>query len=148
MDVKQELTEEQYEQLVKVISQCNQVEFEEPYWFDGSYECCSRYSDYEYCYSCTVKIIKLDSNLDINEHLDGGFNTEVDSSPFCEKCGKPLSYTFTDYGAEQELEHHEDHGIDIKKKIDRYSLASIAAGYPIYHHQQLYNLIFGKSNGC
>lgn len=135
------MNDKQLEQLDKLITVCRQVEFEEPYWFDGS---CDQYSDYEYCYSCAIKIIKSDHNLDVNEHLDGGFNTEVDSSPFCEKCGRPLAYTFTDYSAEQELEYYEEHGIDIKSKIDRYSLACIAAGYHIYYQQRLYNLIFNK----
>ena len=138
------MDDKQLEQLDKVISQCNQVDFGEPYWFDGSYECCDEYSDYEYCYKCAIKIIKSDQELDVNEHLDGGFNTEVDSAPFCEKCSKPLAYTFTDYGAEQELDHYEEYGIDLKKVVDRYSLASIAAGYPISHQDRLYNLIFNK----
>lgn len=36
--------------------------------------------------------------------IDGGFDIEHDSPPFCEKCGAKLSGSLTDYGADEELE--------------------------------------------
>tara|TARA_Y100000310_G_C20400395_1_gene677132 strand:+ start:308 stop:712 length:405 start_codon:yes stop_codon:yes gene_type:complete len=130
------LTVEQYNKLYKVITKCLSIEFDEPYWFIDD--------DSDYCYKCANKKIESTPNLE----LDGGYSGEVDSPPFCDICSTPLSYTFTDYGAEEELKFFEENGIDLENNVNKYSLARIAGGYPIGHQVRLYNVIRKNSYGC
>lgn len=45
--------------------------------------------------------------------LDGGWNTEHDSPPYCEVCGDALDGSLTEYAVDQELEHFEEHPADL-----------------------------------
>lgn len=57
------------------------------------------------------------------DSLDGGFHTMPDDIPaFCDSCRKPLKYSLTDYGADQEWDHFMENGFT---KEDSYSLVNV-----------------------
>lgn len=60
--------------------------------------------------------------------LDGGWNTEHDSPPYCEVCGDALDGSLTDYGVDQELEHFEEHPPRIDYPTDWDLFANAAEG--------------------
>jgi hypothetical protein len=127
------LTEEQLDQLTENIKEFGTVVFPDPYWF-------SEDPDNVYCNACAKEYAKRTGN-----DMDGGWDTEEDTSLFCETCGQSLAHTLTDYGVEQELKHFEQDGADLADPLTRYTLNNIAGGWPISHAERLYALIFGTN---
>lgn len=113
-----------------LLREWDRVGFEAPYWFAED-------ADSEYCNSCATAIAQ-----EKGWQKDGGWEWETDAPVFCARCEAPLDYTLTDYGAEQELEHFEAHGVDPDSDLDRYSLARIGGGVPTQHAERLYRLLF------
>lgn len=87
------------------------------YWFDGDFHD----AGLDYCRGCAEKVVdeKYAADPKRFEYLygecedaeerhraaiDGGFDIDHDSPPYCETCGVKLSGNLTDYGADQELE--------------------------------------------
>lgn len=56
-----------------------------------------------YCLRCAKKLFR--------RRIDGGWTGEEDSPPYCERCGKPLDFVFTDDGVEDQLRIVEECGI-------------------------------------
>jgi hypothetical protein len=56
-----------------------------------------------YCLRCAKRLFRAS--------IDGGWIGEEDSPPHCERCRKPLDFTFSSYGVEQMLETIEECGI-------------------------------------
>lgn len=54
--------------------------------------------------------------------IDGGFDTESDSTIACEICGKTLSYILTDYGIESEIEYYREAPLIVVRDEDSYAL--------------------------
>lgn len=82
------------------------------YWIYG----CD--AGYNYCLDCCeAKVAEMKAkNPKADVSVDGGWDTEHDSPPFCEPCGARLSGTLTDYGVDQEM----DHFIEYWPKIDHH----------------------------
>lgn len=87
------------------------------YWFDGDFHD----AGLDYCRECAEKLVdeKYAADPERFEYLygecedaeeryraaiDGGFDIDHDSPPYCETCGTKLSGCLTDYGADQEFE--------------------------------------------
>ena len=95
------------------------------YWIHG---CDEDYDESEsYCYECAEKrIAELALEDPDSEYLiAGGYGSEGDSQRFCEKCEAALDNSFTDYAAEQELDHFEEYGFDRSSPSDCYSLLQV-----------------------
>lgn len=93
---------------------------EEParcYWFGGDFHDASM----DYCRECAEKLVDEKYTADPKRFeelygecedaeeryraaIDGGFDIDHDSPPYCETCSAKLSGSLTDYGADQELE--------------------------------------------
>ena len=73
-----------------------------------------------YCYDCALKKVDelLAAEPDAEYCVDGGWDTEGDSTPFCENCFQLLSNTLTDYGCEEELCHFLDYCFDPNSQDD------------------------------
>jgi hypothetical protein len=79
-----------------------------------------------FCWSCVKELI---SNPVAGDNWDGGFCCEEDECEHCEKCGKLLEYTLTDYGVDEELEHFTEYPPENLDDADEcYHLARIAHG--------------------
>ena len=61
-------------------------------------------SEEVYCHACAKEKRTGD------QFVDGGWSGESDSQRQCDECGKELRCSPTDYAADQELEHWEQHG--------------------------------------
>ena len=87
------------------------------YWFDGDFHDASD----EFCRDCAEKLVdkkyaaarsafeELYGECESDEErysaaIDGGFDTDHDSRPYCETCRAKLSGHLTDYGADEEIE--------------------------------------------
>lgn len=109
-----------------------QCELKDEYWIHGADE------GESYCYDCCKKeaarLLAEKPELKNEICVDGGWETEGDSTSFCEKCGAMLSNSFTDYGAEQELDHFLEHGVNLKSAVDCYcvqnALGNVICGNP------------------
>lgn len=79
-----------------------------------------------FCPICCQKKVEelLAKEPDAEYMVDGGWGTDGDSIAFCETCGKMLSNSLTDYGAQQELEHVLEHGCNLSSPDDCYCLLS------------------------
>ena len=79
-----------------------------------------------YCYDCCKKKVKLLRKADPKNKdeyfVDGGWDWENDSIPFCESCGALLSCSLTDYGSEEEVDCLLEHGFNLDEKMDYYSM--------------------------
>lgn len=73
------------------------------YWIIGDDAC-----EY-YCLECARKKAPRDAERGAEGFVDGGWGAdEADGPEFCEGCGEMLDVTYTEYGAESELEHFLD----------------------------------------
>lgn len=89
------------------------------YWFDGDFH----EAGDDFCRECAEKLVDEKHAADpkgfealYGEHacesieerydaaIDGGFDIDHDSPPYCETCGADLSGNLTEYGADQEIE--------------------------------------------
>lgn len=87
------------------------------YWFDDDFHDAGR----DYCRDCAEKLVDEKHGADpqrfeelygesesdeerYSAAIDGGFDTEHDSPPYCEGCGIALSGNLTEYGVDEELE--------------------------------------------
>lgn len=61
----------------------------------------------------------------VDDSIDGGWDTDHDSQPHCDTCGRMLRGTLTDYGMEQELDHFRREGVSAKNADDCYSLYAV-----------------------
>lgn len=61
-------------------------------------------SEEVYCYHCAV------AKKTEDQFIDGGWSWESDSRRWCEECGKELRVSATDYAANDELAHWQEHG--------------------------------------
>ncbi len=100
---------------------------ESPYWIHDHFH------DYDqslsFCEKCGKKEVRKMKRLakkegatgnDIDEiYLDGGWDTESDSQPYCENCEKPLSYTPLNSFLENRIEDYIQDGF---YKSDAYAL--------------------------
>lgn len=106
MTLREELSVEQDERLSKIKSWLSKNESNPlyPYWFVGEVGIGDEKYDggFSFCRDC---ILALLPNMDLGEDYDGGFLCESDGCEHCEKCGKLLQYTLTDYGVDGELNH-------------------------------------------
>lgn len=98
------------------------------HWIGGYDESAS------YCFECAEKKIEeLEREKTGKEYtLDGGWDGESDSQPFCETCGKALSAIFTTYACESELDHFEENGLDLDDPGDCYSMERIMGSCGFY----------------
>lgn len=116
------------EAVEKLLAPCaSKYEVLPEHWIHGSDE---DYDESEsYCYDCAEKrIAELEKESPGNEYLiAGGYGSEGDSQAFCETCECPLDNSFTEYAAEQELDHFEEHGVDIECASDCYSFLQVIA---------------------
>jgi len=94
---------------------------QDQHWIHGADEGLS------WCRKCAEKeISRLKAlNPDADICLDGGWDTEEDGPQFCEGCEVSLSCSYTDYGAEQDLQHYEEYGFNPKEPSDCESLCRI-----------------------
>lgn len=129
--LKARISDDQYAELSQKINEFQRVRFDVPYWFDEEPDC-------EYCLDCAIK----ENVENPSWQRDGGFDTESDTVLFCNSCKKPLSHTLTEYGAEQELIHYEEHGLDLNDELVQHTLVCISGGIPLSHQARLYKLIF------
>lgn len=104
------LTEEQQERVSDAL-RAGAATGDEPkdcYWIYGADD------GSDYCEECgEAEVEKLRAAKPDEEYsLDGGWRTEHDGTPYCEKCHCRLDGQLTYYGAEQEIEHFLEHGFD------------------------------------
>lgn len=73
-----------------------------------------------FCYECAEKKVAelLAAEPDEEYLVDGGWGAEGDSQAFCETCHRALDNSYTDYAAEQELDHFEEYGFDLNSPDD------------------------------
>lgn len=82
------------------------------------------HDDQDYCGEC-IQI--KDPVREYGETYDGFWDGhESDSSRFCTECGAVLSYSLTDYGVSNELEHFLESGLDWDNPVDCYELDRVA----------------------
>lgn len=74
------------------------VEPPPPWWLSGG----DADPSIVYCRGCVEKAVAQNPDAEI----DGGFTCEEDGCQHCETCGRLLSYTLTDYGAREEIDHY------------------------------------------
>lgn len=91
---------------------------ERPYWGFEESEL--------HCWDC-VKTVFSDQYGETGG-WDGGFACEEDGCCRCEKCGKLLQYSLTDYGVESELAHFEEYPPNDLSDDMCYELERIAYG--------------------
>lgn len=65
---------------------------------------------------------------ELEEEIDGGFDTHSDSSHYCTTCGKLLSYLLTEYGASEELAHFSDCKIQAVDPELTYEISRVCLG--------------------
>jgi hypothetical protein len=74
----------------------------EPYWFDNTDV------EGEFDYAC-AKLMLAEVRAKYPEaEIDGGWSSECDGDIACQKCGKLLAYTLTDWGAEDQIKYFRD----------------------------------------
>jgi hypothetical protein len=101
----------------------NRVPSEPEHWIHGADEGLS------YCFECCEKEVeRLSKENPKKEYcVDGGWDIEGNSTPFCEGCGKLLENTLTDYGCESEVEHFLSYKFDLKSNDDRRAMSEVIA---------------------
>lgn len=125
---KRPFSEEQINQLIKrILPIAKQWETLMTWWIRGDDNC------FLYCYDCCVKeIAKQYPGEDIDEYIDGGFEVDSDSEPFCETCGHALKFLPTNYAREGIIEHFESTTPDLTDPNDCDLLIDIVTDYN-YH---------------
>ncbi|OEU62402.1 MAG: hypothetical protein BA867_09635 [Desulfobacterales bacterium S5133MH16] len=116
------LTEYEQEYLEKFFDDGSyRVESEPEHWIHGGDE------GFSYCQKCCEKEVKrLTAENPAEEYsVDGGWKIEGDNTPYCEKCGKLLENTLTDYGCEVEIDHFLTNGFDVTSDLDRRSMSEV-----------------------
>jgi hypothetical protein len=80
-----------------------------------------------FCRECAEKKIVelLAAEPDAEYMLGGGWVTEGDSQAFCETCQRALENSFTDYGAETEIDHFEEYDFDFNSPEDCYAMERV-----------------------
>ena len=80
-----------------------------------------------FCFDCaTKKVAELLAEEPEGDYIvDGGWGSEGDSLAFCETCSVALDNSFTDYAAEQEMDHFEEHDFDVTCPEDCHSLSNV-----------------------
>ena len=58
--------------------------------------------------------------------IDGGFDTECDSTAACDICRRTLSYILTDYGVEDEIDYYRECPLAEVRDEDSYALGRLA----------------------
>lgn len=101
-----------------------------------------------YCLEC-IKAQKpnFDFNDDYGDFFDGGFEQEEDGSCRCEKCGKLLFYTLTDYGVNSEIATYHDYQFDWNNADECFEIGRVAYGafYAKQKRQALKAMLKGKN---
>lgn len=115
---------------------------EHPHWFCGE-------NDDEgltYCYGCTQE---LRPSVRFGIDLCGGYPgyAESDGSEHCEKCGRLLSYTLTDYGVKEQLGYFLESGFDWNNPNDCFELARVAYGIVTSNRVQVSQLLYVVKHG-
>lgn len=110
------------DRVLDLISACaDQYETEPEHWIHGWDEGLS------FCYECAEKkvaeLLKEEPKADYL--VDGGWGSEGDSQAFCETCHTALANSFTTFAAEQDLDHFEAVGFNIKSPDDCYALTQV-----------------------
>jgi len=92
-----------------------------------------------YCLDCCEKEVEklLKKDPDGGYTVDGGWETEGDSTPFCENCGKLLENILTDYGCEAEVKHFLSYGFDPKSDDDCWAMSEVirARGWELWAYR-------------
>lgn len=86
-----------------------EANIEHPYWIGGE----GSDQGPSYCRACAETFVKNKNagQPDAKKHffVDGGFDGQTSDTVYlCEDCHKPLTYTLTEAGVGQEIEHFED----------------------------------------
>lgn len=140
------------EDLIKsmICDKAAQIETRPEYWINEDV------ASESWCRDCGEKRIQelLKDDPKGEYHLSGGYRSENDSQTFCNGCGARLDNSFTDYCCEEELEHFQSHGFDIKSTDDCYSLyevlsASLWSGgkNSAALHRLVYRILWESING-
>lgn len=77
------------------------VETQPCYWFSSQFDIPGT----DWCFNCAKKRADELRAKHPDVVIDGGWDVEKDSPPYCEGCGRRLEYSPTDYCTEQELAH-------------------------------------------
>jgi hypothetical protein len=126
--LRDELTIDEYERFDEILSMLDKkASFpERPFWLLGH---AGEYADRDaMCFDCIKELLP---NREYGENYDGGFACEEDDAQHCERCGKLLEYTLTDYGVDYEIEGFLESLADAEDlaNLDTcYELARIAWG--------------------
>lgn len=136
-----------------LLEQRESKDAEAPYWFLNEWvqELAHDHPAAEYDEAmslCWVCIHEIEPDAKSGEHYGGGYCTEEDGCEACEKCGKLLDYTLTDYGVSSELEHFtaDDYeGFDWNSAPECYEMARIAGGLWTDEQKQLFVKAIEKS---
>jgi hypothetical protein len=128
------LTEAECDRLEELFNAgASRTEEEDEHWVGGGDE------GQSYCYKCCKKRVAelLKEEPDGDYHVDGGWGTESDSTPFCETCQTLLRASLTQYGCESEVEHFLENGFDPKCDMDCYSMERVisSGGWKPYHFE-------------
>lgn len=110
------------EQLYNLITPvAAKYETKDEHWINGWDE------GFSYCRECAEKEITELQRQHPNEEfsLGGGWGSEGDNEAFCETCHAPLDNSFTDYGAEQAMEHFSEYGFNPTSPCDCYVLLNV-----------------------
>lgn len=96
------------------------------HWISGDDESLS------YCRPCGEnKVAALRAERPTEEfQLDGGWGIDGDSQAFCESCNCALENTFTNCACEEELDHFEREGFDVRNPGDCYVLDRLLMAVP------------------
>lgn len=120
--IKRPLSEQQCERL-KTFFQDGAAKFDpEPEcWIHGWNE------GESFCTACAEKKVEelLKEEPGEEYHVDGGWGSELDSTPFCQTCDCLLDASLTDYGAESEIEHFLGYGFDVESDDDRRAMHEV-----------------------
>jgi len=135
------LTEKEQEKLDDFFRDgAEDIEIEPEYWVHGEYE------GQSFCYDCCMKKVAWFQAGDLENAdeycIDGGCgNSEGDSIPYCETCGKLLGNTLTDYGCEEEVNNFLECGFRIKSPEDCYAMERVigSRGWEIWEERTYRN---------
>src|SRR3990167_1206356 len=108
---------EHISEVMHLLDKRESKEVEAPYWFYNEFieelDESNPITEYDEAMSlCWDCIHELFPEAQSGEHFGGGYCMEEDSYEHCEKCGKLLDYTLTDYGVSSELEHFAEEAGD------------------------------------
>lgn len=113
-------THEQIDEIMQFLSEhARGVQVLPCFWINGWDE------GLNYCLKCCeYEVSRLQSDNSLAEHVevDGGWSTEHDSVPFCDRCGARLQGSLTEYGASLILQSVRESPVDWLEREGWYDL--------------------------